>query len=95
MQITDELIVHLAELSRLKLKDTAKEKMKTELGIVVDYIEILKQLDTDGFEPLSHIFDITNVMRPDEVKVSFLREDILKNAPDGTEETFVVPKTVE
>ena len=69
--------------------------MENELGAIVDYMEILKQIDTDGVEPLSHVFNITNVMREDEVVPSYPREDILKNAPEHTDETVVVPKTVE
>ena len=58
-------------------------------------MEILNQLDTENVEPLSHVFSITNVMREDDVKPSYDRADILQNAPEHTDETFIVPKTVE
>ncbi len=95
MQITRELVEYVAELSRIKLDEQSAAKMEKELGAIVDYMEILKQIDTDGVEPLSHVFNITNVMREDEVVPSYQREDILKNAPEHTDETVVVPKTVE
>ncbi len=95
MQITNELVTYIAELSKLELNSNAKNKMKTELEAIVQYMEILNKLDTDGVEPLSHITDITNVLREDEVEPSFPREKILKNADSSTEEYFVVPKAVE
>ena len=94
MKITKEIVERVAELSRIKLDDTAIDKMQTELGAVLDYMEILNSIDTEGVEPLSHVFPITNVMRDDLVSDSYNREEILKNSPERTEETFVVPKTV-
>ncbi len=95
MQITKELVEYVAELSRIKLDDAAAEKMQKELGAIVDYMDVLNKLDTDNTEPLSHVFNITNVMREDTVKESYSREDILCNAPEHTDETVVVPKAVE
>lgn len=95
MQITKELVEYVAELSRIKLDEAAVEKMQRELGAIVDYMEILNQLDTENVEPLSHVFSITNVMRDDEVNASYDRAEILQNAPEHTDETFIVPKTVE
>lgn len=95
MQITKELVQYVAELSRIKLSEQDAENMQNDLGAIVNYMEILNQLETDSVEPLSHIFNITNVMREDEVKESYDRAEILKNAPERTDETVVVPKTVE
>ena len=95
MLITKELVEYVAELSRIKLDEQSCDKMEKELGAIVEYMEVLNKLDTDGVEPLSHVFNITNVMREDEVKESYDRDEILKNAPESTDETFVVPKTVE
>lgn len=95
MQITKELVQYVAELSRIKLSEQDAENMQNDLGAIVNYMEILNQLDTDSVEPLSHIFNITNVMRDDKVVESYDRAEILKNAPERTDETVVVPKTVE
>ena len=95
MQITKELVQYVAELSRIKLSEQDAENMQKELGAIVDYMEVLNKLDTDSVEPISHIFNITNVMREDKVVESYDRAEILKNAPERTDETVVVPKTVE
>ena len=95
MQITKELVSYVAALSRIDLEEQEIEEMQAQMSELVDYMDTLNQLDTDQVEPLSHVFSITNVMRGDEVKPSYERELILKNAPEHTNETFVVPKTVE
>ncbi len=95
MQITRELVEYVAELSRIKLDDATAEKMQKELGAIVEYMDILNKVDTENIEPLSHVFNITNVMRDDTVEESYDRAEILCNAPEHTDETVVVPKTVE
>lgn len=95
MKITKELVEYVASLSRIKLDEASIDKMKNEIGAVVDYMEILNQVDTKDVEPLSHVFSINNVMREDVVKESFDRDSLIENAPEHTEETVVVPKTVE
>lgn len=95
MRTAKDIVEYVAELSRIKLDEDETEKMIKELGEVIEYMDILQGLDTEGVEPMSHVFPITNVMREDEVTPSFEREDILRNAPERTDETLVVPKTIE
>lgn len=95
MKITNELVRYVANLSRIKLDEAGEEKMQGELAAILDYMDVLNKLDTENVEPLSHVFAITNVMREDEVKNSYDREELLKNAPEHTDETFIVPKTVD
>ena len=95
MKITKELVEYVATLSKIKVDDAFKEKMEKELGAVIDYMEILNKVDTDGVEPLSHVFSINNVLRKDEVLPSHNREELIKNAPERGETTFIVPKAVE
>lgn len=95
MQITNELVSYVANLSRIRLDENEVNEMQAQMSEIVNYMDILNKLDTENVEPLSHIFNITNVMRDDEVKESYERNEILKNAPAHTEEAFIVPKTVD
>lgn len=95
MQITDELIAYLEELSRLELTKEEEERAKRDLGNVVEYIDTLNELDTESVDPISHILPVSNVFREDEVKPSFDRDDILDNAPEKKDGCFKVPKAVE
>jgi aspartyl-tRNA(Asn)/glutamyl-tRNA(Gln) amidotransferase subunit C len=95
MEITEDLVSYVAELSRIKLDEQQTSKMQKEIGALVEYMEILNTLDTSDIEPISHVFDVKNVLRKDEVRESYDRSELLKNAPDHTEESLIVPKTVE
>ena len=95
MKITEELVDYVSTLSRLRLPQEEKAKMAGELEQIVTYMDTLNTLDTDGVEPLSHIFPLKNVLRADEVVPSADREVLLSGAPDRDEETFRVPKAVE
>ncbi len=95
MKITEELVDYVAILSRLKPDEEERARITAELEKIVSYMDVLNALDTEGIEPLSHVFPVKNVLREDAVEPSFLREELLKNAPVGDEEAFLVPKAVE
>ena len=61
---------------------------------MLDYIDTLNELDTTGIEPMSHVFDVSNVFREDVVTNGDDREEILTNAPQRTEDSFKVPRTI-
>ena len=69
--------------------------MTTELERILAYMDTLNQLDTKDVEPMSHVFPVKNVMRPDTVEPSADRAELLANAPVPDQEAFLVPKTVE
>lgn len=93
--ITKEMVTYVAELSRISLDEAETEKMQDELGAVVAYMDILNSLDTTGIEPLSHVFDIANVMREDRVGKSNTKEEILRNMPETEDDMPVVPRTID
>ena len=95
MKITEELVDYVSTLSRLRLPQEEKAKMAGELEQIVTYMDTLNTLDTDGVDPMSHIFPLKNVLRTDEVVPSADREVLLSSAPDRDDETFRVPKAVE
>ncbi len=95
MQINDELITYLEDLSRLKLSKEEEEKAKVDLGKILNYIDKLNELDTSNVEAVSHPFAFTNNFREDVLVASADRETILANAPMKKDGCFKVPKTVE
>ena len=95
MIIDDKLIRYLEDLSCLTLSDAEKERLSGDLGKILNYMERLGELDTDGVPERSHPFDNVNAFRDDIARTSFDRELILKNAPDRNNEMFIAPKTVE
>ena len=95
MVIDDKMIDYIGELARLKLQENERESAKNEMNKIIDYMDTLNQIDTNGIEAMSHAFPVKNVFRKDEVKPSINREDLLLNAPDKSEEAFKVPKTFD
>lgn len=93
--ISDETIEYVGILAKLELSDNEKEKAKSDMGKMLDYIDKLNELDTSGVEPMSHVFPVNNVFREDVVENGDDRENILRNAPEQRDGSFVVPKTFE
>lgn len=94
-QITDETIEYVGILAKLELSDEEKEQAKKDMGSMLDYIDKLNELDTEGIEPMSHIFPVENVFREDEVTNGDDRDNMLRNAPQKKEGTYMVPKTFD
>ncbi len=95
MVIDDKMIDYIGELARLRLQENERESAKNEMNKIIDYMDTLNKIDTNGIEAMSHAFPVKNVFRKDEVKPSVNREDLLLNAPDKSEEAFKVPKTFD
>ncbi|MCR5598557.1 MAG: Asp-tRNA(Asn)/Glu-tRNA(Gln) amidotransferase subunit GatC [Lachnospiraceae bacterium] len=93
--ISDETIEYVGILSKLKLDDEQKEQAKKDLAQMLDYIDQLGELDTEGVEPMTHVHPFTNRFREDEVTNGDDRDSILKNAPEEKDGSFVVPRTFD
>ena len=93
--ISDETIEYVGILAKLELSDFEKQQAKKDMAGMLDYFDKLNELDTTGLTPMSHIFPIHNVFREDVVTNGDDMENIMKNAPESKNGTFVVPITVE
>ncbi|MCI5503391.1 MAG: Asp-tRNA(Asn)/Glu-tRNA(Gln) amidotransferase subunit GatC [Anaerobutyricum sp.] len=93
--ISDETIEYVGILAKLELSEEEKEQAKKDMANMLDYIDTLNELDTEGVEPMSHVFPINNVFREDVVTNGDDREEILSNAPESKDGAFVVPKTFD
>lgn len=93
--ISDETIEYVGILAKLELSDEEKEAAKSDMGRMLDYIDKLNALDTNGVEPMSHVFPVYNVFREDVVTNGDDRDNMLANAPEERDGQYQVPKTVE
>ncbi len=93
--MSDFDIKYVANLARLKLTPEEEQKLGSQLGNILGYIEKLKEVNVDKIEPTAHAFPLINVFRQDEVRPSLPHEDALRNAPSKSGGLFVVPKIVE
>ena len=85
--IDDETMENVCILAKLSLSEEEKEKAKQDMQKILDYVEKLDELDTEGVEPLSHIFGDQNVFREDVVTNKDAREAMLANAPKAKRRT--------
>ena len=95
MKISKKEVEYIARLARLYLTEQEKEIYTEQLGKILEYIDKLNQLDTEGVFPTSHVVSISNVFREDEVKQSLSREEVLSNAPEEEAGHFKVKKVIE
>lgn len=93
-KISDETIEYVAILAKLELSEQEKEDAKADMEKMLDYIDTLNELDTDGVTPMSHVFPVQNVFREDMVTNGDGSADALKNAPLMKDNCFKVPKTI-
>lgn len=95
MEIKKEDIMHIAKLSMLNLSDEEIEKYAKNMQDIVGFANTINELDTDGIEEAAFISEASNVFRKDEVKESFNREELLKNAPSSNGEAYSLPSMME
>ena len=88
-------IEKIAELARLNLKPEEKKKLEKDLESILTYVEKLNSLDTSKVEPTSHVLNIENVFRKDEVRPADVRDNALQHAPLREGKFFKVPKVVD
>lgn len=94
-RISDKTIEYVAGLAKLELSDSEKQTAKKDMEKMLDYFDTLRELDTSGVEPMSHVFSVNNVFREDVVTNGDDRENMLKNAPEQRDGAFRVPRTTE
>ena len=95
MTIDLKTIKHISKLSRISVDDEKAKKLAGDMNSIFDFIEKLKELNTDNIEPLTSVAETTLKLRVDEVKSGNIREQVLKNSPDENDDFFVVPRVVE
>jgi aspartyl-tRNA(Asn)/glutamyl-tRNA(Gln) amidotransferase subunit C len=94
-KLSREDVLKLAALSNLKLSDDEIERLRDELGEILDYVNLLDKVDVSGLEPTYQVSGLKNVYRKDEVKdYGYKTEDLLKNAPAVTDGQFKVKRVL-
>ena len=74
MKLTKEQVLHVAKLARLGLKSQEIEKFQTQLSNILNYVDLLQEVDTEGVEPTAQVTGLTNVTRPDAAKPDALAD---------------------
>ncbi len=94
-KVNIEEIDRLAQLARLRFDGVEKEEILSDMNKMIDFINKLEELDTEGVEPLLFMVDETQDLRADDVIVSTTKEEALKNAPLKDSDYFKIPKVLD
>lgn len=95
MKITRAEVEHVGRLARLALSEEELDSLTGEMDAILDYVEQLKTLDTEGIVPTAHAVPMENAFRADEVRPSFSTDQALSNAPDAAKNAFRVRQVIE
>ena len=90
-KISDETVEYVGILAKRELSEAEKKSAKQDMERMLDYIDQLNELDTEGVEPLSHVFAVSNVFREDIVTNGDGQEAALRNAPGRKGRCFTAP----
>ena len=95
MPIDREQVVHIARLARVGLTEEDIAKFQEQLSQILDYFQVLEELDTAEVPPTSHVLPLQNVMREDQPRPSLSPEEVLANAPRRERDYFQVRAVFE
>ena len=95
MKITKEEVLHVAHLARLDIDAGSLDALAGQVGKILEYVDMLGRVNTDGVNPTNHAIFLTNAFREDSETVHMDREKVLANAPDEQNGNFVVPRVIE
>jgi aspartyl-tRNA(Asn)/glutamyl-tRNA(Gln) amidotransferase subunit C len=93
--ITRQEVEHIARLARLKLSAKEEKEMTAHLQKILDYFNMLRDINTADVPLTVHVVECPNVFREDVAKPSLPIEEVLQNAPKRDSDFFIVPKVVD
>ncbi len=95
MSITEKEVTKIARLSRIEVATNKKAELANKIGTILEWVEILNEVDTSNVEPLFNVHQIALPMAKDIVGDGGIAEEVLKNAPEAKYDYFTVPKMIE
>ena len=95
MALTLDEVRHVARLARLRLNDTELAEMQQQLSSILEYVDMLQEVDVTAVPPTAQVTDVVNVVRPDEVRPSMPVEEVLAGAPQREDDFFKVKPVFE
>lgn len=93
--ISLEEVEIIAELAKLTLTDEEKAMFQEQLSDILEYAQMLQQIDTTGIPPMTSALPLNNVMRADERALSLSNEEALYNAPKAEQGSFRVKAVLD
>lgn len=95
MNLTSADVRKVASLARLKVTDADVDSLLGDLSAILEYVDVLNEVDTTGIQPMVHAVELHDVLRADDLRESLPREAALQNAPRTDGKCFLVPTIIE
>jgi len=95
MAVDRDTVAKIAHLARIRITEAESEALTGELTNIIDWVEQLAALETEGVPPMTSVVARDLPLRDDEVSDGAQAEAIVKNAPEPAHGFFTVPKVVE
>jgi len=88
--LSKEEVIKIAKLARIELSESEVEKFQKELSLVLEYVNALKEVNTEGVEEVSQVTGLVNVQREDKAVEANNQEEIFHEAPGMKDGYFKV-----
>jgi aspartyl-tRNA(Asn)/glutamyl-tRNA(Gln) amidotransferase subunit C len=95
MKISEEIVDHIAHLSRLEFEGDKKQAILKDMENIISFMDKLSEVDTNNVEPLIFMNEEYNNLREDIAKVTVTQDEALKNAPKKDSDYFRIPKVLD
>ena len=95
MAISEKEVKHVANLAKLSFSDDELQEFTVQLGKIIDMVEMLEEVDTEGVPFTSNVVDVINVMREDVPAEGWDRDELMKNVPESEDGFIKVPAIMD
>ena len=95
MSVDKKTVAKVADLARINVHEDELAPLAGEMNNILEWIEQLSEVNTDGVAPMTSVVDVDLPWRADKVTDGGYRDDILANAPGSDHGFFTVPKVIE
>ncbi len=94
MKIDLTTVDKIASLAKLEFNGSEKEDIAMDMNKMLDFVDKLQEVDTEGVKPLIHMTEQVNVLREDVARIEITQKEALKNAPKKDSTYFKIPKVI-
>lgn len=95
MAISEEQVRHVAKLAKLSFSDDELHEFTSQLGKIIDMVETLEEVDTEGVPFTSNVAETINVMREDIAAEGWNRQELMRNVPESEDGFIKVPAIID
>ena len=95
MKVTRDVVGKIAELAQLLIRESDIDSVIEKMNQVLDLVEEMQAVDTNGIEPMAHPLDATQTLRADKITETNQRDQFQELAPETQDGLYLVPRVVE